>query len=92
MRIPWYVRSMTAKKIATSVPASQYAALERVRKRLRLNRSEAVQEALAIWLAAREGDDRVAQYVRGYADQPDDAREARAMVDAWAEGLAAEDW
>ena len=83
---------MTAKKIAISVPASQHAALERVRKRLRLNRSEAVQEALAIWLAAREGDDRVAQYVRGYADHPDDAGEARAMVDAWAEGLAAENW
>jgi metal-responsive CopG/Arc/MetJ family transcriptional regulator len=83
---------MNAKKIATSLPASQYAALERVRKQLRLNRSEAVQEALAMWLAAREGDDRVAQYVRGYADQPDNAREARAMVDAWAEGLAAEDW
>lgn len=41
-RITWYVRSMTARKIAISVPASQYAALERVRKRLRLNRSEAV--------------------------------------------------
>ena len=83
---------MNVKKIATSLPGSQYAALERVRKRLRLNRSEAVQEALAMWLAAREGDERVAQYVRGYADQPDDAREARAMVDAWAEGLAAEEW
>jgi metal-responsive CopG/Arc/MetJ family transcriptional regulator len=83
---------MIAKKIAISVPAKQHAALERVCKRLRLNRSEAVQEALAIWLAAREGDDRVAPYVRGYADQPDDAREPRAMVDAWAAGLAAEDW
>lgn len=83
---------MTAKKIATSLPGDQYAALERVRKRLRLNRSEAVQEALALWLAAREGDDRVAQYVRGYAEHPDDVREASAMVEAWAEGLAAEDW
>ncbi|HET7500397.1 MAG TPA: hypothetical protein VFK02_05315 [Kofleriaceae bacterium] len=83
---------MNARKIATSLPGSQYAALERVRKRLRLNRSEAVQQALAMWLAARDGDDRVVQYVRGYADQPDDAREARAMVDAWAEGLTAEDW
>lgn len=91
-RISWYVRSMNAKKIATSLPGSQYAALERVRKRLRLNRSEAVQEAIAIWLAARQGDDRVAQYIRGYADHPDDIREARAMVDAWAEGLTAEDW
>jgi metal-responsive CopG/Arc/MetJ family transcriptional regulator len=83
---------MNAKKIATSLPGAQYAALERVRKQLRLKRSEAVQEALALWLAAREGDSRVAQYVRGYADHPDDPREARAMVDAWAEGLAAEDW
>ena len=83
---------MTARKIATSLPSAQYVALERVRKQLRLNRSEAVQEALALWLAAREGDGRVAQYVRGYADQPDDPREARAMVDAWSEGLAAEDW
>jgi metal-responsive CopG/Arc/MetJ family transcriptional regulator len=83
---------MNARKIATSLPGSQYAALERVRKRLRLKRSEAVQQALAIWLAAREGDDRVAQYIRGYTDHPDDAGEARAMVDAWAGGLAAEDW
>ncbi|HEX2688025.1 MAG TPA: type II toxin-antitoxin system PemK/MazF family toxin [Kofleriaceae bacterium] len=45
------------------------------------------QEALAIWLAAREGDDRVAQYVRGYADHPDDVREARAMVDVMGRGL-----
>jgi hypothetical protein len=83
---------MNARKIATSLPGSQYAALERVRKRLRLNRSEAVQQALGMWLAARDGDDRVVQYVRGYADHPDDDREARAMVDAWAEGLTAEDW
>ena len=83
---------MTARKIATSLPSAQYIALERVRKRLRLKRSEAVQEALALWLAAREGDDRVTQYVLGYADQSDDPREARAMVDAWAKGLAAEDW
>lgn len=83
---------MNARKIATSLPGSQYAALERVRKRLRLKRSEAVQQALALWLAAREGDDRAAQYVRGYVDHPDDVRETRAMVDAWAEGLTAEDW
>jgi metal-responsive CopG/Arc/MetJ family transcriptional regulator len=83
---------MNARKIATSLPGKQYADLERVRKRLQLNRSEAVQEALAIWLAVREGDDRVAQYIRGYADHPDDVREANAMVDAWAEGLTAEDW
>jgi hypothetical protein len=83
---------VNAKKIATSVPGRQYEALERLRKRLRLGRSEAVQEALAMWLAARQGDERVLQYVRGYAAQPDDAREARALARAWAEGLEAEEW
>jgi len=83
---------MSAKKIATSVPAEQYAALERVRKRLKLERAAAVQEALAMWIAAREGDPRIAQYVRGYTEHPDDVREARVLAQAWAEGLAAEDW
>jgi metal-responsive CopG/Arc/MetJ family transcriptional regulator len=83
---------MNAKKIATSLPGAQYEALERVRKRLQLGRSEVVQEALALWLAARDGDERIVQYLRGYADVPDDAREARVLVDAWMVGLEAEDW
>lgn len=83
---------MNAKKIATSVPGSQYEALERLRKRLRLGRSAAVQEALAMWLAAREGDTRIAQYVRGYAERPDDAGEAKALAQAWSAGLESEEW
>jgi metal-responsive CopG/Arc/MetJ family transcriptional regulator len=83
---------MNAKKIATSLPAEQYAALERTRRRLGLGRSEAVQQALQLWLQAREGDERVVQYVRGYANHPDDPREARALARAWARGLEEEDW
>ena len=44
---------MNAKKIATSVPGRQYEALERLRKRLRLGRSEAVQEALTALFASK---------------------------------------
>ena len=51
-----------------------------------------MQEALAMWLTARVGDQRIAQYVRGYADHPDDAREATALAKAWTQGLEAEDW
>ena len=83
---------MNAKKIATSVPGGQYRALERVRKRLRIGRSEAVQQALAMWVASRDGDERVVQYLRGYAAHPDDPGEARAFVKAWAHGLEPEDW
>jgi metal-responsive CopG/Arc/MetJ family transcriptional regulator len=83
---------MNAKKIATSLPGEQYAALERVRKRLRIRRSQAVQEALAMWLTAREGDARVAQYVRGYTEHPDDPSETLALAEAWASGVEAEEW
>jgi metal-responsive CopG/Arc/MetJ family transcriptional regulator len=83
---------MNAKKIATSVPAAQYEALERTRRRLHLRRSEAVQEALAQWLSTREHDARVDQYIRGYLNHPEDAREARAFAKAWADGLEHEDW
>ena len=83
---------MNAKKIATSLPGPQYETLERMRKQLRLGRSEAVQQAIAMWLTARQGDARIVQYVRGYAAQPDDAGEANALVGAWAQGVEAEDW
>ena len=83
---------MNARKIATSVPSAQYEALERVRKRLRLRRSQAIQEALALWLASRERDERVEHYIRGYVNHPDDAREARAFAKAWATGVEPEEW
>jgi metal-responsive CopG/Arc/MetJ family transcriptional regulator len=83
---------MNAKKIATSLPAKQFEAVERMRRRLHLKRSQAVQEALAMWLSVREGDERIEQYIRGYAAHPDDAREARAFARAWARGLESEDW
>ena len=83
---------MSAKKIATSLPACQYEALERLRKRFRLGRSEAIQQALSLWIAARQGDQRIAQYVRGYVEQPDDSREARVLAAAWSTGMEAEDW
>ncbi len=83
---------MNARKIAISLPAPQFAAIERARKRLKLRRSEAIQEALDIWLKAREGDARVQQYIEGYLARPDDPREALAYVRAWAAGVESEEW
>ena len=83
---------MNAKKIATSIPGEQYRDLERVRRRLRLKRSEAVQSALELWLAAQERDSRVEQYVRAYQVHPEDAKEGKAYATAWASGQDHEDW
>jgi len=83
---------MTAKKIATSLPEEQYEALERARRKLKLRRSTAIQQAIARWLDSVAGDARVEAYVRGYTAQPDDAHEARALTRAWASGAEREDW
>ena len=83
---------MNARKIATSVPARQYEALERARRKLKLNRSEAVQRALDLWLASHEADTRVEQYVKAYLAHPEDARESAAYVKAWSKDLPPEAW
>ena len=83
---------MPAVKIATSVPAEQFRNLEAVRKRLGLKRSAAVQEALALWLAAKESGEGIQAYLRGYMNLPEDAGEATGFVEAWATGMEAEDW
>jgi hypothetical protein len=83
---------MNARKIATSIPAEQYEALERERRRLKLKRSEAVQLALDLWLSTQATDARIAQYVRAYTRHPEDAKESKAYVGAWAHGQTPEDW
>lgn len=81
-----------AEKVAITLPAELHEQLERTRGRLKLNRSEAMQQAVRLWLRTQEGDPRVEQYVRGYRDQPDDPEEAAVLVEAWAQGLAPEEW
>ncbi len=83
---------MPAVKIATSVPAEQFRNLEAVRKRLGLKRSSVIQEALALWLSGRESAEGVQSYLRGYMTHPEDAGEATGFVEAWADGMEAEDW
>jgi hypothetical protein len=83
---------MTATRIAASLPTEQFLALEHARRLLRLNRSEAIQQALAQWLSARERDARRMQYIAGYQAQPEDDTDGMAGAEAWAGGLAQEEW
>lgn len=83
---------MKSAKVAISLPPQTLRSLERVRKRLRLNRSEAIQQAVTVWLATKGGDPRITEYIRGYEMHPDDPSEALAMAEAWAKGIEPEDW
>ncbi len=88
----WGEDSMTAVKVATSIPSNQFSTLEKVRGHPGLTRSAAVQEALCLWLAAQETCKAAAQYVKGYMTIPEDTAEGDAYVEAWADGMEAEDW
>jgi hypothetical protein len=81
-----------AEKVAFTLPAQTFRGLERVRKRLRLNRSEAISQAIAIWLGTHDGDPRIEAYLRGYRTHPDDPKDAVALVEAWTDGMDCEDW
>lgn len=83
---------MNARKIATSVSSLQYENVERERRRLKLKRSQVVQQALDLWLTTQRDDARVAQYIRAYTRHPEDLREGKAFVSAWAQGQGPEDW
>jgi metal-responsive CopG/Arc/MetJ family transcriptional regulator len=83
---------MNARKLSASLPGDQFKEVERTRKKLGMGRSEIVQEALSLWLSARQRDERVTRYLAGYVNQPEDGREALALVNAWAAGMLPEDW
>jgi hypothetical protein len=83
---------MNARKLSASLSDEQYRQVERTRKKLRLGRSQVVQEALALWLSTHQGDQRIVQYLAGYVNHPEDSGEAHAITEAWARGLEREDW
>ncbi len=60
-----------AAKVAVSVPAQLYRAVEALRKRTGQTRSAVVQEALRHWLRSRAEADLVREYEAGYRRRPE---------------------
>lgn len=72
-----------AVKIAVSVPADLYRAVEGARKLRAQSRSKVVQEALRQWLRSAAHADLVREYEEGYRKHPETPREvASAMATA----------
>jgi len=82
---------MTAyKKIAVTLPAPTYQALERARAKLGTSRSAAVALAIENWLRRREASQARWRYTMGYLRLPETAVDRDAAL-AIAE-VAAADW
>ncbi len=71
--------SQTAK-VAISMPKEVFRSVEQTRRKLKMDRSEAVVEALQAWLKEHEERELVRQYVEGYRKHPESKREAKAWT------------
>src|SRR5204863_438148 len=67
-----------ATKIAISVPAELYRAVERARRTTGLSRSAVVQRALRLWLERSAHEAAVREYVAGYRARPEGPRDVKA--------------
>jgi len=83
----------SAVKIAVTVPAQLYKAVESARKQQARTRSAIVQEALRHWLRQQANAALVREYERGYRRKPEAKREIDAAM-ATAIGLLhdEDDW
>ena len=82
----------TTVKIAVSIRASTYRAVERVRKVRGQSRSAVVQDALRHWLDDQTQAALVREYEAGYRRRPEGRREIKAAEAAAVRLLATEDW
>jgi hypothetical protein len=67
-------------KIAVTVPAETFAAVERVRRRMGKTRSAAVSLALEEWLRSVDLSDADRRYIEGYRRQPEAVDEIAAVA------------
>ena len=67
-------------KIAVTVPAATWEAVERVRRRLGKSRNAAVALALQEWLRGLEEGDADQRYIEEYLRQPECIEEVRAIA------------
>lgn len=82
-----------ASKIAISLPAEDLRKIEVLRKKLGLQRSAVIDQAIRFWLRHQEENEKVRQYEQGYARKPESIDEVKALhqlsADAFKEeGLA----
>lgn len=60
-----------AAKVAISMPKEIFRSVEKTRRKLKMARSEAVVEALRVWLKELEEKELIRQYVEGYRRHPE---------------------
>lgn len=85
---------MSAKtvKIAISLPKEIMSQIEVLRNKLGLARSQAVVEAIRLWLKKMEEEALDRKYVQGYRRKPEDPAELNPLIMAGLSSFSKEKW
>jgi metal-responsive CopG/Arc/MetJ family transcriptional regulator len=84
--------SVQTEKVAVSLPKEAFRKMEHTRHELGLARSEALTQALRLWLRERDEEERQKQYVEGYLKKPEKASEVEPFFRAGLASLSKESW
>ena len=68
-----------AVKIAISIPKKDFKLLETVRKKIGISRSALIDRAIHSWLAKKEEEEMVRQYIEGYKRHPETPEELKEL-------------
>lgn len=79
-------------KIAISLPQNDLFRLEKVRKKLGIQRSAIIDMAIRFWLETMEKRKLIKQYEDGYRNKPEDISEIKAMERAAGKAFSEEEW
>lgn len=83
---------MNTHKIAISLPKQDFVKIEKLRKKLGLDRSTIIDKAIKFWLRKWEEREMVGQYQEGYKKNPESIDEIKAMEQVSAEAFDEEGW
>lgn len=79
-------------KIGISLPEEDFEKIERVRKKLGVNRSKLIDRAINFWFENRNREEKIKEYQEGYKRKPESLEETEALEEASAEAFQEEGW
>ncbi len=77
-------------KIAISLPKEDFDKIERIRKKMGMERSAVIDTAIRYWLKGLEQEELVKRYEQGYRKKPENIQEIKAIEKTQAEAFKEE--
>lgn len=84
--------ALKSAKFAVSLPLETFRMIEQLRRQSAQGRSEAVQEALRLWIQKKEDEERERRYVAGYKKIPEKVSASEPFYRAGLSSFDRESW